>query len=214
MAKFNPITFTLAEDNKKVVVADRYVPNALLMQNKPIYEGLGGKRIEGIKECRIEFPTAAKAKKFAEQAICKMSAKEYKAARKVAEGTEKPKVQAKGNAKSARKGKGNAPTKAITQAKKGKDTTNGKEVKKGKGNAPELTDAGKKTLERMKMSVLNRAASAYSLANGGEATTFSALGKSAEALKSHIPAAKAGLLKSPKWSKAVEKYGLTEDMLG
>jgi hypothetical protein len=88
-----------------------------------------------------------------------------------------------------------------------------KPARKSKGNA-ELTDAGKKALEKMKTSVLNRAASAYSIANGGEATTFSALGKSAKALSAYIPNAKAGLLKSPKWKEASEKYGLTEEMLG
>lgn len=84
--------------------------------------------------------------------------------------------------------------------------------KKAKGNA-ELTDAQKKILDRMKTSILNRAASAYSIANGGEATNFKALGKSEADLKAYIPNAKAGLLKSDKWAKAVA-MGITEDMLG
>ena len=84
--------------------------------------------------------------------------------------------------------------------------------KKSKGNA-DLTDAQKKTLDRMKTSILNRAASAYSIANGGEATNFKALGKTEADLEAYIPNAKAGLLKSSKWAKAVE-MGITEDMLG
>ena len=65
----------------------------------------------------------------------------------------------------------------------------------------------------MKMSILNRAASAYSIANGGEATNFKALGKTEADLAAYIPNAKAGLLKSDKWAKAVA-LGITEDMLG
>lgn len=84
--------------------------------------------------------------------------------------------------------------------------------KKAKGNA-ELTDAQKKRLEICKMSVLNRAASAYSIANGGEATNFKALGKTEADIKAYIPNAKVGLLKSSKWARAVE-MGITEDMLG
>jgi hypothetical protein len=84
--------------------------------------------------------------------------------------------------------------------------------KKAKGNA-DLTDAQKKTLSRMKMSVLNRAASAYSIANGGSAVNFDTLGKTEKDLAQYIPNAKAGLLKSDKWAKAVA-MGITEDMLG
>lgn len=84
--------------------------------------------------------------------------------------------------------------------------------KKAKGNA-ELTPNAQKTLARMKMSVLNRAASAYSIANGGTAVNFATLGKTEKDLVTYIPNAKAGLLKSDKWAKAVA-MGITEDMLG
>lgn len=115
--------------------------------------------------------------------------------------------------KAPRKSKGDAPTtapnaKAKTEPKAEKVAT----PKKAKGNA-ELTDAQKKRLDICKMSILNRAASAYSIANGGEATNFKALGKTEAELKAYIPNAKAGLLKSDKWAKAVA-LGITEEMLG
>ena len=200
------IVFTQAQDNKKVVVANRYVAHALYTQNEAIAKTLGGEILRGVGGFRAEFKTVANAKKFMAQAITEMSAKEYNAARKSKE-TEKPKTATKGNKKSTRKGKGDAaPTKAVTEVKK-------PATKKGKGNA-ELTEAGKKALDRMKASVLNRAASAYSIANGGEATTFKALGKSEKDLSVYIPKAKAALLKSDKWTKASEAHGLTEAMLG
>lgn len=206
MTHFTPITFTQDKSNKKVVVADRYVPHDLYVLNKGIIEKLGGEILKGVGGFKAEFAKVADAKSFVGQAITSISEKDYKANRKADEGNKKPVVAAKGNKKSARKGKGNeAPTKANTQTK---------EVKKGKGNAPELTDVGKKALDRMKMSMLNRAASAYSIANGGVATTFSALGKSEKDIKEFIPNAKAGLLKSDKWAKASKTYGLTEGMLG
>lgn len=116
--------------------------------------------------------------------------------------------------KAPRKSKGDAPTTA-PNAKAKKTEPKAEKVatpKKAKGNA-ELTDAQKKRLDICKMSVLNRAASAYSIANGGEATNFKALGKTEKDLAQYIPNAKAGLLKSDKWAKAVE-MGITEDMLG
>lgn len=209
----NSIVFTLASDNNKAVVADKYVAHALYEQNKVIIESLGGAIVKGVGGFRAEFKTVANAKKFIAQAVTEMSKKEYNAARKLKEVEEgnkksKPKTSTKGNKKSTRKGKGNdAPTKAVTVEKETKKST------KGKGNA-ELTEAGKKALDRMKASVLNRAASAYSIANGGEATTFKALGKSAKELEAFVPKAKAALLKSEKWVKASEAHGLTEDMLG
>lgn len=119
-------------------------------------------------------------------------------------------AQKEGTKKSTRKGKGDvAPTKSATKVSK--ETK--KPARKSKGNA-ELTDAGKKALERMQMSILNRAASAYSIAKGGEATTFSALGKSKKDLNSYMPKAKEALLKSDKWAKASKTHGLTEEMLG
>ena len=207
----NSIVFTQAQDNNKAVVANKYVAHALYKQNEAIIESLGGKIVKGVGEFRAEFPTVAKTKKFLGEAITEMSKKEYNATRKVQEadeGSKKPKTSTKGN---ARKGKGDvAPTKAETVEKKVSKT---KPTRKAKGNA-ELTDAGKKALERMKASVLNRAASAYSIANGGEATTFKALGKSAKDLEAYVPKAKEALLKSDKWAKASEAHGLTEDMLG
>ena len=246
MAKVNGIVFTQAQDNTKAVVADRYVAHALLMQNTPIYEALGGKRVEGINECRIVFPSVAKAKKFIEQAITGISKKEYNATRKVreskpasegnkksgkgnkkpakgnevvtlvdAEGNEYvvpksalPQAQAQAQAK-AKKSKGNAtPTKSATTT----TTKKSKPASTSKGNA--LSAPAQKTLDAMKKSILNRAASAYSIAHGGEATTFDRLGKSEKAIKEFMPAAKAGLLKSSKWAKAVKEHGLTEAMLG
>lgn len=212
MTTFNPITFTLASDNNKAVVADKYVAHALYTQNEAIVKQLGGTVIRGGRGFRAEFKTVANAKKFIAQAIKEISEKDYKASRKVQEsdeGNKKPKSATKGNKKSTRKGKGNdAPTKAVTE-----EVSKTKPARKAKGNA-ELTEAGKKALDRMKASVLNRAASAYSIANGGEATTFKALGKSAKELEAFVPKAKAALLKSEKWAKASEAHGLTEEMLG
>ena len=114
--------------------------------------------------------------------------------------------------KAPRKSKGDVKPTTAPNAKATKKAEKVVTPKKSKGNA-ELTDAQKKTLDRMKMSVLNRAASAYSIANGGEATNFKDLGKSEADLAEYIPNAKAGLLKSDKWAKAVE-MGITEAMLG
>ena len=216
MTTFNPITFTLASDSNKAVVADKYVAHALYTQNEAIVKQLGGTVIRGGRGFRAEFKTVANAKKFIAQAIKEISEKDYKASRKVQpvdEGNKKPKSATKGNKKSTRRGKGNdapAPTKAVTVEKEVSKT---KPTRKAKGNA-ELTEAGRKALDRMKASVLNRAASAYSIANGGEATTFKALGKSAKELEAFVPKAKAALLKSDKWAKASEAHGLTEEMLG
>jgi hypothetical protein len=118
----------------------------------------------------------------------------------------------------AKKSKGNAKADKPTvapNAKASKSTKKAEKVatpKKTKGNA-DLTDAQKKALDIAKMSILNRAASAYSIANGGEAINFKDLGKSEKDLAKFIPQAKAGMLKSKKWAKAVE-MGITEDMLG
>lgn len=115
---------------------------------------------------------------------------------KKSKGNDKPTTAP--NAKASKSTKTEAPKKA--------------EPKKAKGNA-ELTDAQKKRLDICKTSILNRAASAYSIANGGEATTFKALGKTETDLAQYIPNAKVAMLKSNKWAKAVE-MGITEDMLG
>jgi hypothetical protein len=213
MKKINGIVFTQAQDNTKAVVANKYVAHELYVRNKEIIEKLGGAIVKGVGGFRAEFKRVADAKKFVAEAICEISTKEYNATRKVQEskstdeGNKKPKTATKGNKKPTRKGKGDAvPTKAVTEEVK-------KPARKSKGNA-ELTEAGKKALDRMKASVLNRAASAYSIANGGEATTFKVLGKSAKDLSAYIPKAKEALLKSDKWAKASETHGLTEEMLG
>lgn len=136
----------------------------------------------------------------------------------LADGTQ---VQVKASAlgietKAPRKSKGDAPTTApnakASKSVKADEPKAKATPKKAKGNA-ELTPNAQKTLARMKMSVLNRAASAYSIANGGSAVNFDTLGKTEADLKAYIPNAKAGLLKSNKWAKAVE-MGITEDMLG
>jgi hypothetical protein len=218
MTNFTPINFTLAKDSKTIVVADRYVAHDLYVRNQAIVESLGGTVLKGVGGFKAEFTKSANAKKFIAQAITSVSEDEYKANRKpkVEETKEsKPKTEGKGNGKSekgskkskARKGKGNdTPTKAATEASEVKVEVQATKM--------ELTPSAQKALDKMKMSVLNRAASAYSIANGGVATTFVALGKSAEELKAFMPKAKEGLLKSPKWIKASETHGLTEDMLG
>ena len=117
--------------------------------------------------------------------------------------------------KAPRKSKGDKPTTAPNAKVNKKAEPKAEKVatpKKAKGNA-ELTDAQKKYIDICKTSILNRAASAYSIANGGEATTFKALGKSEKDIATYSPGAKAGMLKSKKWTKAVE-LGITEDMLG
>lgn len=211
MTNFTPITFT---QDKTIVTADRYVPHDLYVLNKDIIESLGGEILKGVGGFKAEFKKVANAKKFVKQAITYISEEDYKANRKVEESKsadEKPKTEEskKGKGKSTRRGKGNdAPSKATTEVEEVE--TKVEEVK----NKVVLAPTAQKALDKMKMSVLNRAASAYSIANGGQATTFKELGKSEEELKAFIPKAKEGLLKSPKWATASEKHGLTEDMLG
>lgn len=231
----NAIVFAQAEDSKKAVVANRYVAHALYTQNKALVEELGGTVIKGVGGFRAEFTTAKTAKNFIAQAITNINADDYAKARKTEPKADKPtktkgkkvddlvevtlpdgtKTKVKASVlgiepKAPRKSKGDKPTTAPNaKVKKAEKVVT---PKKAKGNT-DLTDAQKKTLDRMKMSVLNRAASAYSVANGGEATTFKALGKSEKDLAKYIPDAKAGLLRSSKWAKAVE-MGITEDMLG
>jgi hypothetical protein len=208
MTNFTPITFAQDKSNTKVVVADRYVPHDIYVLNKAIIESLGGTILKGVGGFKAEFTKVADAKAFIKQAITHISEDEYKANRKPKEADEKPKVEAKGSKKpKVRKGKGNdAPTSAVQSEEVKQEAT--------PAETPELTPAQQKALAKMRMSILNRAASAYSIANGGQATTFSALGKSEQELEAYLPNAKAGLLKSPKWASAVEKHGLTEAMLG
>lgn len=228
----NAIVFAQAEDSKKAVVANRYVAHALYTQNKTLVEELGGTVLKSVGGFRAEFTTEKNAKKFIKTAITHIDTDDYAKARKTEPKADKPtktkgkkvddlvevtlpdgtKAKVKASVlgiepKAPRKSKGDKPTTA-PNAKAKKAVT----PKKAKGST-DLTDAQKKTLDRMKMSVLNRAASAYSVANGGEATTFKALGKTEKDLAKYIPDAKAGLLRSSKWAKAVE-MGITEDMLG
>lgn len=237
------IVFAQASDNTKAVVANKYVAHALYTQNKALVESLEGTLVKGVGGFRAEFKTVKNAKEFIAKAITHIDAEDYAKARKTepkAKAEPKKVAPAKGKKaddlvtvtladgtplqvkasvlgiatepkKAPRKSKGNdKPTTAPNaKAPKAEKVTT---PKKAKGNA-DLTDAQKKTLDRMKMSILNRAASAYSIANGGEATNFKALGKTEADLEAYIPNAKAGLLKSDKWAKAVA-MGITEEMLG
>ena len=239
----NAIVFAQAQDNAKAVVANKYVAHALYTQNKVLVESLGGTLVKGVGGFRAEFKTAKTAKDFIAKAITHIDEADYAKARKTepkakAEKKASAPAKAKGKAKTddlvtvtladgtqlqvkasalgiktkaPRKSKGDVKPTTAPNAK-AKTEPKAKAPTKAKGNA-DLTDAQKKTLARMKMSVLNRAASAYSIANGGSAVNFDTLGKSEADLKAYIPNAKAGLLKSDKWAKAVA-LGITEDMLG
>ena len=110
-ATVNQITFTQATDNKKAVVADKYVAYAIYTQNKPIWEALGGTRVEG-EAFRVEFPTQANAKSFIAQAITGMSKKEYNATRKT-----EPKAKATAPASTKGKAKATAEFITLTDAK-------------------------------------------------------------------------------------------------
>ena len=226
----NAIVFVQADDNNKAVVATRdgkamYLAWVLKNANEPIYEVLGGKRREGVKFFCVDFPTVKNAKAFIEQAITVVDEKAYEKARKgepkgdiklpgVCVG-EKP-ASAKGKKAEKKsnpaKAKGNKPTVA-PNANKAEVKVEKATPRKAKGNA-DLTDAQKKALEVARNSVLNRAAAAYSVANGGNAqVTFKTLGKSEKELAQYIPNAKVGMMKSKKWAYATDK-GITEDMLG
>jgi hypothetical protein len=230
------IVFAQASDNAKVVTANKYVAHALYTQNKALVEQLGGTVLTGVGGFKAEFKSVKNAKEFIAKAITHIDAEDYAKTRKtepkakteptptkakgkktddlvtvtLADGTQvQVKASALGIAKAPKKSKGDVKPTTAPNAKKTEKVAT---PKKAKGNV-ELTDAQKKTLDRMKTSILNRAASAYSIANGGKATNFKALGKTEAELKAYIPNAKAGLLKSSKWAKAVE-MGITEDMLG
>lgn len=111
----NAIVFAQVKGNTKRVVATRngetvYVAHALLTADKPIWEALGGTRVEGEKGLYIDFPTAKKAKDFIAQAITHIDAKDYNKARK----TEPKKVEKKAStpAKAEKKASVPAPKKA------------------------------------------------------------------------------------------------------
>lgn len=235
----NQITFTQAKDNTKAVVADKYVAHAIYTQNKALVEELGGSIVKGVEGFRAEFTSVKKAKAFIEQAITGVSKSEYNKSRKTApkkvaitpvqKGKGKAKVEDKSVTVTIDGVEYTVPKSALVEAKK---PTNAKakakaepkvkakvEAKKptasrkGKGVAKtELSEKAQKHLEFMKASVLNRAASAYSIANGGQPITYDKLGKSKTVLAKYLPKAKADLLKSSKWAKAVE-LGITADML-
>ena len=216
----NTITFAQASDNTKAVVANKYVAHALYTQNKALVESLGGTVLKGVGGFRAEFKSVKNAKDFIAKAITHIDAEDYAKTRKT-----EPKAKAESTPKkvaptTAKGKKAEAPKKSKDNVKPttAPKTTNAKVDKsakaptKSKGNA-NLTDAQKKALDRMKMSILNRAASAYSIANGGSATNFKDLGKSEKDLEAYMPKAKADLLKSDKWAKASATHNLTADML-
>ena len=286
----NAVVFAQVSGSTKSVVATRngeaiYLAYSLLTVNKPIYEALGGKRVEDIKHFQVDFPSAKNAKEFVKTAKTELSEKDYAAARKTApkedivvpmppktKGKSKtdeyveavvngkkvmvlasaiqvdePKKEAPKKTKGGKKNdkptftavydnkgnykglkESNEPTKksapkkvkgdnkptVAPNAKAGKNAKKaGPKPKQTKGNAVTLTDEQTKHLNICKTSILNRAASAYSLANGGAPINFKDLGKSEKELAKFMPKAKADMLKSDKWAKAV-KVGVTEDMLG
>ena len=234
----NAIVFAQVKDNAKVVTANKYVAHALYTQNKALVEQLGGTVLKGVGGFQAEFKTEKNAKKFVATAITHIDADDYAKARKTepkatAEKKASAPTKAKGKkaddlvtvtladgtplqVKASALGIATEPKKAPRKSKGTNKPTTAPKAKakaptKAKGNA-ELTPNAEKTLARMKMSVLNRAASAYSIANGGTAVNFDTLGKTEKDLKAYIPKAKADLLKSDKWAKAVA-MGITEDML-
>ena len=93
--------------NKNTVVANQYVAHELYVRNEEIINELGGEIVRGVGGFRAEFPSAAKAKAFVEQAITSISKKEYNACRK-----SEPKVQAPASGKGKK-----AKTKEITKCK-------------------------------------------------------------------------------------------------
>lgn len=119
-AKVNAITFAQAQDNTKAVVADRYVINALYVQNKALVEALGGTLVKGVDGFRAEFKTVKNAKAFIAQAITSMSASEYKKARKT---EPKAKVEKKATVPAPAKAKGKVKAEVETVTIGGKAYT-------------------------------------------------------------------------------------------
>ena len=79
--EMNAIVFAQAED-KKAVVANKYVAHALYTQNKALVEELGGTVIKGVGGFRAEFKTVKNAKEFIAKAITHIDADDYAKARK------------------------------------------------------------------------------------------------------------------------------------
>lgn len=222
---------------------NKYLAHELLLKNKPIYEALGGVRREGVKYFCVDFLNEKNAKAFVKKAIAYIDDEEYAKTRKselkteskvttpapakgkkadelvevtLADGT-KAKVKASAlnvdDKKAPRKTKGDVKPTTAPNANRAESKVASVAPCETNGNE-ELTDAQKKALEVAKNSVLNRAAAAYSVANGGTAqVTFKSLGKSEKELAQYIPNAKVGMMKSKKWAYATDK-GITEDMLG
>lgn len=78
----NAIVFAQAQDNAKVVTANKYVAHALYTQNKALVESLGGTVLKGVGGFKAEFKTVANAKKFVATAITHIDADDYAKARK------------------------------------------------------------------------------------------------------------------------------------
>lgn len=78
---FKAINFT---QTRNTVTADKYVAHAIYVQNVALVEELGGQVCKGNEGFVAKFPTAAKAKEFVANAVCSISATEYKKARKTA----------------------------------------------------------------------------------------------------------------------------------
>ena len=131
----NAIVFAQAQDNTKAVVATRdgkemYLAWVLKNANEPIYEALGGKRVEGVKHFRVEFPTVKNAKAFIAQAIAVVDEKAYEKARK---------GEPKGDIKLPGECMGEKPA-----AAKGKKAPN-----KSKGNKPTTAPNAKPKVEKV-----------------------------------------------------------------
>lgn len=152
----NAITFAQANNNKKAVVSDKYVAHALYTQNKPIWEALGGTRIEGEKGLYIEFKSVKDAKAFISQAITSISEKDYNKARKSTPKTEpKPKVEKKASAPVKAKGKVEYVSVTLddgtkVKVKKSDLVPMDKPTKKGKGNSKPTTAPNTKASKSVK----------------------------------------------------------------
>ncbi len=78
----NAIVFAQAQDNAKVVTANKYVAHALYTQNKALVESLGSTVLKGVGGFKAEFKTVKNAKEFIAQAITHINAADYAKARK------------------------------------------------------------------------------------------------------------------------------------
>lgn len=99
----NAIVFAQAQDNSKLVIANKYVAHALYTQNKALVESLDGTVLKGVGGFKAEFKTVKNAKEFIAKAITHIDADEYAKTRKT-----EPKSATKAKAEK----KASAPTKA------------------------------------------------------------------------------------------------------